>query len=209
MKELFSGFYKQNRWSNPESRSGPGSTLEYTENLRARLPELFAEFEIGVVLDAPCGDFNWMKEVVANCDISYTGCDIVPEIVESNQQYASDRVQFRQLDITSDELPYADLMICRDCLFHFSEEYIWKFLNNFAQSGITYLLTSSHINDNKKNQNIDVGEFWPLNLFVEPYNFDRNCVLFSIDDWIGRYEPREMILVSRDHVEQVVNRHAG
>lgn len=204
MKTLFSQYYQHNRWKDPESRSGPGSTLEYTKNLRARLPELFDKFNINTVLDAPCGDFNWMKHVVENYDITYLGCDIVPEIVRDNQKYVTDKIQFSELDITCDKLPDADLMICRDCLFHFSEEYIWKFLNNFAQSNIKYLLTSSHINSTQ-NKNIKVGDFFTLNLFAFPYNFDRSGVLFSIDDWAGKYQPREMILVSRDYIKQVLD----
>lgn len=204
MKTLFSQYYQRNHWKDPESRSGPGSTLEYTKNLRARLPELFDKFNINTVLDAPCGDFNWMKHVVENYDITYLGCDIVPEIVRDNQKYVTDKIQFSELDITCDKLPDADLMICRDCLFHFSEEYIWKFLNNLAQSNIKYLLTSSHIN-NTQNKNIKVGDFFTLNLFAFPYNFDRSGVLFSIDDWAGKYQPREMILVSRDYIKQVLD----
>jgi hypothetical protein len=35
------------------------------------------------MLDAPCGDFNWMKEVDLSA-VHYTGGDIVEPLVNSN-----------------------------------------------------------------------------------------------------------------------------
>ena len=45
-KELFTNYYHENFWANPETVSGGGSTLEYTENIRREIPKLLEEYKI-------------------------------------------------------------------------------------------------------------------------------------------------------------------
>ena len=81
-----------------------------------------------------------------------------------------------KIDILKDKLPKYDLMICRDCLMHFSNEDIFKSFINFSNSSIKYLLTTSHLEYKKgkfkkiKNKDIIKGEFRTLNLFSKPFN---------------------------------------
>src|SRR3712207_7875432 len=49
--------------SSHESYSGRGSELGATESLRSYLPQLFERLNIKTFLDAPCGDWNWMRQV--------------------------------------------------------------------------------------------------------------------------------------------------
>ena len=51
-KSLFTSYYYNNFWGNPESASGAGSTLKYTENIRKEIPLLVERFEIRKFLDA-------------------------------------------------------------------------------------------------------------------------------------------------------------
>ena len=120
LQEVFTKIYDTKFWYNGESLSGAGSNLLYTENLRKELPKLFDIFNIKKVLDAPCGDMNWMRLVLAERkDIDYTGGDIVPPMIELNQRlYGNNRIRFEVLDITTYELTASDLMICRYCLLH-------------------------------------------------------------------------------------------
>jgi hypothetical protein len=60
----FIDIYHQNIFGGIESRSGNGSTLVQTAVIRDEIPLLFKELNIKSVLDAPCGDFNWMKEIM-------------------------------------------------------------------------------------------------------------------------------------------------
>ena len=69
--------WKSNNWRKDESASGDGSSLEYTENLRRELPHLFKKFSIKTIFDAPCGDLNWMGEMLPLSSIEYKGGDIV------------------------------------------------------------------------------------------------------------------------------------
>lgn len=76
------------------------------------------------------------------------------------------------LDIAQDRLPQADLMICRDCLFHLSYEDTERFLRNFRASGIPYLLTTTHFNRSGfVNRDIDTGDWRWMDLFQPPYRF--------------------------------------
>ena len=63
LADVFESIMALNRWSGEESRSGPGSTLIYTYNLRRQLIEFLAQFPVKTIFDAPCGDFHWMREV--------------------------------------------------------------------------------------------------------------------------------------------------
>jgi len=53
---VFSQIYELNLWSTTESRSGRGSTLDYTKALRAALPHILTELAVKKFIDAACGD---------------------------------------------------------------------------------------------------------------------------------------------------------
>jgi hypothetical protein len=40
--------------------------------------------EIKSIVDAPYGDFNWMKLLTLAPDVNYTGIDIVPDLIPNN-----------------------------------------------------------------------------------------------------------------------------
>lgn len=200
----FELIYNNNMWGSKESVSGFGSTLKYTEKLRAKLPSVINSLDIGSILDAPCGDFNWMKEVVRSFpNVSYIGADIVRDLVKvNNNKYGKDNISFVHLDIVKDQLPDVDLMICRDCLFHLCEEDILKFFANFCRSNIKYLITTSHDNESGQFCNVDIenGEFRLIDLFSSPYNLSSDF-LFKIEDWMEPEPKRFMYLWSRSSIE--------
>ena len=81
----FKNIYDNNYWGESETFSGEGSTIKATEILRQNLEKLFKEFDIKTLLDIPCGDFNWMKELKYEFDF-YLGCDIVYDIITNNKK---------------------------------------------------------------------------------------------------------------------------
>jgi hypothetical protein len=201
LEERFTQIYTINYWGSNESVSGVGSTLELTNNLRKELPKLFEQFSIHTVFDGPCGDFNWMKHVVNETGITYIGGDIVLPLIEANQlKYANKHITFKKIDLTQDDLPIVDLMICRDCLFHLSYDHTKHVLKNFVKSKTPYLLTTTYLNkDSFKNKDIVTGHFRMIDLFSAPYYFPRE-VHYQIDDWIADENPRFMCLWSRNQV---------
>jgi len=205
-EERFNWIYKNNHWKNDESLSGPGSTLKATENLRKKLPKILSTYKIGSVLDAPCGDFNWMKFLLPTINVNYIGGDIVNEMVDSlNSKYTSENVKFIKLDIRNDRLPYVDLLISRDFLFHLPYSDIYNVLENFINSKIPYLLTTTHKNKNDfKNRNLQVGEvFRKIDLFSHPFDFPISP-LARFDDWVVPDAEREMCLFSREQILSII-----
>jgi hypothetical protein len=180
-KEVFTNYYRENFWANPETVSGGGSTLEYTENIRKELPKILTQYKIKIFLDAPCGDFHWFKRIKMPDEVEYIGGDIVDELVSQNQlRYTNERTTFISLDIINDALPRADLWMCRDCLFHFSYADIFKTLDNFLRSDIEYIFTSIHTNCTR-NLDIATGGARLLNLELPPFNLCKP-VLY-VEDW--------------------------
>ncbi len=199
-KSVFTDYYRNNFWGNRESVSGAGSTMEYTENIRRELPLLMERFHVRKFLDAPCGDYNWFQAVKRPDGLEYIGGDIVEELIRQNQvKYGDDRTSFISLDVINDALPAADLWMCRDCLFHFSYEDIFKTLANFLRSDIHYLFTSIHT-DCTANADILTGGARQLNLELPPFNLCK-AVLY-IDDWIPGFTVRRMGVWSRDMVAE-------
>jgi SAM-dependent methyltransferase len=166
----FERLYRLDIWSDGgESLSGSGSYAAHTKRIRRALPEMWKKYRIKTVLDAPCGDFNYMKRV-DKTGIEYTGCDIVDSVVENNVKlYSGQNVKFCKLDITKDDLPKVDMIICKDCLQHLSHENVHKALDNFKKSGSTYLLVTSYPLTHC-NWDIKDGGYRPLNLCIEPFN---------------------------------------
>src|SRR5438128_4830907 len=120
MEDVFRHAYRHNIWGDPESVSGAGSGLFRTSSFRDQIPQLLNELGARSLLDAGCGDFNWMKEISFPVE-RYIGIDIVPELVSHNgQRYSDAKRSFIHGDVARDKLPRADVILCRDCLVHFS-----------------------------------------------------------------------------------------
>jgi hypothetical protein len=211
IEDRFTEIYNLNSWGNEESRSGDGSTLACTENLRKNLPILFKKFSITSLFDGPCGDFHWMKYVVNDYPLDYTGGDIVlPMIENNNKKFKSENVRFIHIDLTKESFPKADLMICRDCFFHLSDENIKSILLNFVKSDIKYLLTTNHVNFlGFANRNVVTGSFRLIDLYSEPYNFPKNPLFrisdSKVQDLESPFEEREMCLWSREQIVSVID----
>jgi hypothetical protein len=183
VKDVFSTIYKQNLWEDAESRSGRCSTVEATNIVRQQLPDLLKRLGIKSMLDAPCGDFNWMQHAALGLD-KYIGADIVPDLIASNQKlYTTSGREFRVIDITQDEIPTVDLILCRDCLIHLSLKYIADAIDNFKRSGSKYLLTTTYTLT-PENKDILTGDCRFINLQAEPFRLP---------------EPLELIVEEPEH----------
>ena len=207
--DRFTKIYKSNHWNSLESRSGEGSTFENTENIRLELPKLLNKYQINIFLDVPCGDFNWMRYVMEASSIQYIGGDIVPDLIKSNnQRYTDKNISFINLDLTKGPLPTADLMLCRDCLFHLSYDDIKRTLEVFLSSSVNYLLTTSSAapeGSRLKNSNIITGDMRKLDLFAPPFNLSSSDVMEVIEDsMISSSMKRWMILLKKTTVQKIL-----
>ena len=191
--EVFAEIYRRNKWGSEQSVSGSGSELIQTRRLIELLPMLFEQFQVRSLLDVPSGDFNWMSHVDLD-GIDYLGGDIVDDIVERNQSHHQrPGVRFQRIDLLSDSLPRADLVLCRDCLVHFSSQDVRRALGNIFRSGATYLLTTTFPNC-QQNREILTGQWRPLNLQAAPIRLPSPQELFNegCTERNGRYADKSL-----------------
>ena len=165
----FEEIYHQNIFGSDESISGEGSKLGQTAILRERLPVIFRELNVRVLLDLPCGDFNWMKHTDL-AGIHYIGGDVVKPLIESNREkYSAPEREFHHIDLINDKLPDCDLIFCRDCLVHLPYEHIFKAIANVKRSSATWLATTTFT---RRHENSELYGVWrTLNLQDPPFSF--------------------------------------
>jgi hypothetical protein len=197
-EQAFSAIYSTNEWNSPESRSGDGSTRTATAGLRRRLPVLCHQLGTRTILDAPCGDFNWMRHVEFPDGVTYIGADIVPEMIASLAANHADATHsFQVCDIVDGPLPEADLWLCRDALFHLPNADVATVLRRFRDGNIAYLLTSN-FDFARRNLDIEPGAFRYINLRRAPFNLPAPLRLIDEEDVVG--VPRMLALWSKDQI---------
>lgn len=188
--EVFSEIYRRNIWGYKETASGAGSTLHNTQRVRESLPGLIRDLKIKTLLDLPCGDLHWLSKI--ELPIShYIGGDIVPELVKRTaEKYSRPDRSFLQIDLCKDPLPEADLLLCRDCFIHLSEDMIFRAIENILRSNIKYLLTTTF--PGGLNRAISTGDFFTIDLCAPPYNFP--APIRVLEDWVPPFDRRQLAL---------------
>lgn len=198
-KKIFVNYYLTNRWKNTESVSGPGSTVSSTYLLRKGFTEFIKNYRIKSILDLACGDFNWLNQVELY-DINYTGIDIVPELIDqNNEKYGCTNIKFLCKDVSKFEIPDFEVILCRDLLVHYDFNSINEIIKNILKSDSKYLL----ITDFNVTENLDIikGGWRMLNFKINPFylpepvltikefqgelnkiNFDKSLSLWEIDN---------------------------
>ena len=175
-EDTFRKIYATNHWLG-NSISGQGSDTDQTRELLKAIPLLIAEYKIKSVLDLPCGDFNWFSGMELN--ISYIGGDIVQELVDNNNRlYSTDHRYFRKINLLSDPLADTDLLLCRDCMVHLSNNDVLTAIENIRRSRIKYLLTTT-FTECDENQDIITGDWRIINLTLPPFNLPQPIVLIN------------------------------
>jgi hypothetical protein len=167
LHHIFARIFQHNGFGGRESISGPGSSLESTETLRVELPGLLRSFGIRRIVDAPCGDMNWMRHLPYEFDL-YIGVDIVQDLIERlRTEISSEKFHFQTGNICSDILPAADAIFCRDCFGHLSFENIRAATRLFKRSGAAFLITTTFCD--KKNEDMSAGGWRQIDLQNEPF----------------------------------------
>jgi hypothetical protein len=202
MKEIFEKIIKHRYWK--DALCGTGSTMLFTEPLRANLKPFLEKHNLKSMLDAPCGDYTWMSQTALPDNFKYIGADIVANLI-TTAKATYPGVEFHCLDITRDPLPAVDVLFCRDCLIHLSIDDIQLAFKNIINSDIQYvMLTNYH-----KPEMLDIttGGFRGTNFTQSPFNF--GAPIDSILDWVpgtaNENNIRDMSLWHRSTIEQYLN----
>jgi len=160
------------------SYSGPGSTVVRTEAIREAIPALLKELDCKILIDAPCGDFKWMQTIELPVE-KYIGAEVIKDLVEvNNKTFGDAQRSFIHIDLVQDVLPKGDVVLNRDMLIHLSFSDIHRFIEQLKKSGSEYLLTS-HFPKQTENTDIKTGEWRPVNLEIEPFNFPKPLTVIS------------------------------
>lgn len=165
---VFQYYFEKNLFGDRESLSGTGSSLAATGTIRAALPPLFDRLGVRSVLDVPCGDFNWLRALDWS-GIAYIGADVVPDLIERNRaRHGAEGIRFQVIDVLGDDLPRADLVLCRDLFIHLPNDSVRQAVANVRRSGATWLL-ATHYAGVRRNRDIPLGSFRPVNLECPPF----------------------------------------
>ena len=182
-----------------------GSELDFTKHYREKLLELLRQEKISSMIDAPCGDLHWMKEVLKEIDLNYIGGDISSHLVAKLKlQYQ--KLKIGKFDICVDPFPEVDLWYCRDCLFHLPNKDIFLALENFARSSVPWALITSHQSLLHRNLDVAVGGFRLLDLERAPFRLPPPTVRLA-DYQRGKDFPRYVGLWSREAIAEALQRH--
>lgn len=192
MEQIFTDIFSQNKWG--LTKSGVGSTLDSTKQIRLHLPKIIKSLGVKSLFDAPCGDFLWMSHVLFHPGFRYLGGDIVkPLIEELKMTYPQTFVTF---DITQDRFPDVDMWFCRLCFNHLSNAHVFQAIENFLRSDVKYLMATTQCNE--VNEDVETGGFRSINLRKPPFCFPEPFVIE--EDYIEPYPYTQMGIWTREEL---------
>lgn len=169
MQRVFTNIFENNLWKAWETRSGTGSTLKATIGLVPALAQFCEARNIRSLVDAGCGDCNWIADLAEQVGC-YFGLDVVEPLTMQNARLHG-RLPgwfFKTADITCDALPRADAILCRNVLSHLTLAQTLAALDNFRRSGCRWLIATTH-DGVEQNHDTDCGKWRPLNLHIAPF----------------------------------------
>ncbi|MCB4799927.1 class I SAM-dependent methyltransferase [Neotamlana laminarinivorans] len=106
------------------------------------------------VCDLGCGDFNIGKNIVAYSK-HYIAIDIVDALIKRNKKlFKIKNLEFKCLDISTDNLPDADCVILRQVLQHLSNNEIERITKKLQK--YKYIILTEHIPFGNFTPNIDI-----------------------------------------------------
>ena len=167
--------------------NGPGSTMAATEHVRAGLRDLLDRHNVRTMLDAPCGDQNWIRHIDLD-GIDYTGWDVVEDLVTDNAVRFPDR-RFAVRNLLQHDFPRVDLILCRDFTIHLPTAEVASLLTRFKASGSHWLLTTHYPGGHNDYTFPESGHdnrpgYWahPWNLEIAPFNLAGRVEAIREDD---------------------------
>ncbi|MBN1472323.1 MAG: class I SAM-dependent methyltransferase [Syntrophaceae bacterium] len=177
-EDIFTNIFNKDLWTSSESKSGLGSTNKNTQIIKMELIKIMSKYNVNSILDAPCGDMNWIKGILPHFN-EYTGADIVAALIDqNNRKYGSSNVRFIKCDIINSSLPKVDLIISKDYFQHLTTNEINSSIKNFIRSGSKYLLATTFPATDKNLDNY-TGGYFPYNLQIPPFNLTKPLSVFS------------------------------
>ena len=188
-KKIFTSIYKSNHWVQNSSLlpkdyvsvSGHGSNIntEQHKQLTYNFTEIIKKYKINSILDMPCGDFLWIKDIIKKNNIDYLGIDIVDDLINNNnKKYQDQKTNFQTFDIVEFKSNKKfDLVLIRDLFIHIKNKDVLKILNNLKSINTKYIILNSYIN--VQNNDVIIGQHRKVNLSIEPFNLKEPIYKFK------------------------------
>lgn len=165
---VFERIYAENVWGCSETRSGNGATRTAARPVMQFLARFFAEQRVDSLLDAGCGDANWIHEATGGLR-HYFGVDIVDEMIRQNTKLHGHRRGhfFGLADVCRAPLPAVDAILCRHVLTHQPNAEIRAALANFIATGARWLIATGY--NNADNPDTSPGYWRRIDLTRAPF----------------------------------------
>ena len=170
--DIFDRYFKEKFWGNKDGSSGPNSAFSETYLLRENLNKLLNKLEIESLFDAGCGDANLIKHLNLPMLKQYIGAECSESLTRQNQENYKDKdnFEFINFDLLENPIPSVDLILCRDVVHYWPNEWINLFLENCQRSGSKYLLITHNTHSPlSANSPTEFGIFRPVNLVQKPF----------------------------------------
>lgn len=167
LREVFEQIYDTRVWHAEMDgySSGPGSLPDVSASYEAFVVDLIlANPRIERLLDIGCGDFQVSQRILAELQrhgrrIDYVGCDIAGNVIAHNQaHHARPGVAFRQLDISCERPPPADIATVREVFQHLSNDVIARAIDNLRRSvPLAIVAECVHVRPSRPNADLVSG----------------------------------------------------
>jgi SAM-dependent methyltransferase len=163
--QTFSAIYENKVWGGGSGASGPDLTRPYMR----MLADFVHNNAVTSVVDVGCGDWQFSTEMDWS-GIRYHGFDVVESVVEANKaSFASDTISFQTMCSIND-LPRADLVVCKDVLQHLPNQDVNEYLDYFSSCYKYAIVTNDIFPDAYTNADIRHGAGRALRLDQAPFN---------------------------------------
>lgn len=182
MSDVFADIYEENEWG---YGSGVGSlplnNIEYI-----KLVKTFVRANaIESVVDFGCGDWQFSRFIDWG-SAKYVGLDVAEEVIRHNQaRFSGPNVSFAPLTC-DDDVPTADLVLCKDVFQHLPVRLIQSYLRLLKSRSRFVLITNDEWPEQHlTNTDVEDGGWRPINLSKPPFNETAPVVLAWTVEWGG------------------------
>lgn len=178
-RTIFENIYDNKLWHGGGSGHGsdPGVARPWVDQVN----DTMRRCSVTSVLDAGCGDWRmWPTDSFAGID--YLGVDVVPAVIAANRAaHGSTSRTFQVADLSTADLPAADMLITKDVWQHWENAQVLQFLDRNAAKyrviiaandiRLHRLRSRLHIGLQGRRQNSTgkLGDWRPLDLRKPPF----------------------------------------
>lgn len=180
-QQVFSHIYSNKVWgtnAEGEGFSGGGSLVENTQPYMKLLDHFLKKRKIQSVVDVGCGDWEFSRYINWKT-INYLGYDVVPFVIEKDQKkFGTSNIKFVHANFLKENLPAADLLICKHVLQHLTNADILAFLPQLSK--FKYCLITNEVYPktlSSDNVDIEIGQGHKIDLSKPPFSVKGEVLL--------------------------------